>query len=118
MIKSITTSSKHLNIGGGLGAQPYINQHNGQLSVGQVRYNPNSAIMEVYDGNGWLSIGGGYANVGMSPAAESAIDWAIKKQAEEYQLQAMLEKHPGLKEAYERLEIMKALCLEEEKKHD
>ena len=40
-----------------------------------------------------------------------------ERREEERTLKELMERHPGLKEAYERLEIMKALTLEEEKKN-
>jgi hypothetical protein len=60
----------------------------------------------------------GYSSVGLTPEAETLLDWARQKRDEEYKLKSLMDKHPGLKEAYERLEIMKALTLEEDKKHD
>ena len=119
MIKGINSSSRHITVSGGSVSGPYINNYSGQSMVGQLRYNNSTSNLEVYNGTTWISMPAAYPSIQMNPAAESAIDWAMRKQAEEYRLQELMEKHPGLKEAYERLEIMKALCLEEEKlKHD
>jgi hypothetical protein len=63
-------------------------------------------------------LGGGSYSVGLSPEAEKIVQWAEEKMREESELRARMKDHPGLREAYERLEIMKALTLEEDKKHD
>ena len=115
MIKGINSSSKHLSIHGGSISGPYFNSFAGQTMVGQLRYNPSSTNIEVYDGNAWVMLPSAFPSIVINQDAEKAIDWAIRKQQEEVTLQDLLGKHPGLKEAYERLEIMKALCLEEEK---
>lgn len=82
-------------------------------SAGQVRYNTTSQQMEVYDGNNWLNIST-TASVGLSWEAEEAIRWAQTKMAEESALKARLDKHPGLKDAYEKFQIMDILCKEED----
>lgn len=83
-----------------------------------MRYNTSNQTMEVFDGNQWIMLNAGSASVGLTGEAESLLDWAKHKRDEEFKLKSLMEKHPGLKEAYERLEIMKALTLEEDKKHD
>jgi hypothetical protein len=57
-----------------------------------------------------------HATVGLSDEAESLLDWARQKRDDEIVMQSLMAKHPGLREAYERLEIMKALTLQEENK--
>jgi hypothetical protein len=47
--------------------------------------------------------------VALSSAAESAIQWAIRKQAEEADLAKLCAQHPGLKDAKEKFDIMRAL---------
>ena len=82
-------------------------------SAGQVRYNTTTQQMEVYDGSVWLSISTS-ATVGLSYEAEEAIRWARATMIEEAALKERLEKHPGLKDAYEKFQIMDILCKEED----
>jgi hypothetical protein len=100
---------------GGSGST-YINGQYGAQGVGNLRYNTGSQQMEVYDGNTWTMLTMPDATVGLNDEAESLLDWAKQKRDDEIVMQGLMAKHPGLKEAYERLEIMKALTLQEENK--
>jgi hypothetical protein len=117
MIKNIAATGRYMQVSGGA-SSTYVNGYGGAQGVGNMRYNTSNQNMEVFDGSNWITLNMGYSSVGLTPEAETLLDWARKKREEEYQLQSLMEKHPGLQEAYERLEIMKALTLEEEKKHD
>jgi hypothetical protein len=117
MIKNIMQNGRYVQVSGG-SSGTYVNNYSGAQGVGNMRYNTANQAIEVFDGNNWITLNMGYASVGLTPEAESLLDWAQQKRIEEFQLKSLIEKHPGLKEAYERLEIMKALTLEEEKKHD
>ena len=103
-------------VNGGSTAMPYINNsnyQNGNPLHGMMRL--NGSDVQVFDGTAWLNVGASYAGIGLSGEAESAIDWASKKRLEEMDLMQRMEKHPGLKQAYEAFKIMDALTLEEEK---
>jgi len=113
MIKDINPIGRYIHITGGQ-AGTYINGYSGLQGVGNMRYNTGNQNMEVYDGTTWITLNMGYAGVGLSQEAESLLDWAKQKRNEELLLKDRMEKHPGLKEAYERLEIMKILTHEEE----
>lgn len=96
-------SGKHMYVNGGHGSMPYINNSN--TSAGMVRYNNNN--LEVYDGASWHLISGSVASVGLNGAAESAIDWAMKKMAEEEMLKALADAHPAVKIALANLDKAK-----------
>ena len=117
MIKDIHASGRYMQVSGG-SSSTYVNGYSGLQGVGNMRYNTSNQNMEVFDGSNWITLNMGYSSVGLTPEAETLLDWAKQKRDEEYKLKSLMEKHPGLQEAYERLEIMKALTLEEEKKHD
>ena len=112
MIKNISSSSTYLTVSSNYPPTIY---NNGMLNVGQIRYNPNNQSMEVYDGNMWHVISQG-ATVGLSWDADKAIRWAIEKQREEATLKERMEKHPGLKDAYEKFQVMDILTREEDGK--
>jgi hypothetical protein len=111
MIDGITQNSKHIIVSSGSASGPYFN-NSGQAMVGQLRYNPVSSRIEVYDGNTWVIYPSSYPSIGLTQDAEKAIDWAIKKQQEELELDELCKKHPALSEAYERLQILRALTKE------
>jgi hypothetical protein len=117
MIKDIMQAGRYMQVTGG-STSTYVNGYSGLQGVGNMRYNTANQNMEVFDGSNWITLNMGYASVGLTGEAETLLDWAKQKRNEEFKLKSLMEKHPGLKEAYERLEIMKALTLEEDKKHD
>lgn len=114
MIRSVTTSSRYLTANSFPGNTPWVD--NPQPLTGMVRYTNNR--LEVFDGSNWAVIGDGGATVNLTPEAETLLDWAREKRFQEDNLKARLEKHPGLKEAYEKFLIMDALTLEEDKKEN
>lgn len=109
MIKQLTSSSTYVTV-----QNPYPPSiyNNGMMNVGQVRYNPTLQQMEVFDGNMWQVISSS-ATVGLSWEADSAIRWAIEKQKAEEDLKLRMERHPGLKDAYEKFQLMDIMTREE-----
>lgn len=109
MIKNITQSGAFMQVSSYYPPQIYST---GQ-SAGEVRYNTSTQQMEVYDGTNWISISQ-TATVGLSMPAEEAIRWAQAKMSEEAELKQRMERHPGLKDAWEKFQIMDILCKEED----
>lgn len=108
MIKNLDITSPHLT--GSFISAPYIN-NNGQ-SAGNVRWNIMTQQLEVSDGNNWINISQN-ASIGLSWTADEAIRWASEKMAEERDLKQRMEKNPGLKDAYEKFQIMDILTKED-----
>ncbi len=113
MIDSIHGSGKYMQVMGGH-ASTYINNYGGLQNVGNIRFNTSSQRMEVYDGNNWMPINMSSVQVGLNQEAESLLDWAREKKAEEQKLKVLMEQHPGLKELRDQFEMMKLLCQEQE----
>lgn len=109
MIKNLTQSGAFTQVSSYYPPQIY---NTGQ-SAGEVRYNTATQQMEVYDGTIWISITQ-TATVGLTMPAEEAIRWAQTKMAEEADLKERIEKHPGLKDAYEKFQVMDILTKEEQ----
>lgn len=112
MIKNIYSRTDHIQIGQGYSNVPPMSP--GAQSAGMLRYNTNSNTMEVYNGVAWFSIETA-ADISLSPMAQQAMDWAMKKMEEDLRLQSLMARHPGLKELNDKFEMMKILCQEEEK---
>ena len=110
MIKNIYSGSPSVYVGGV--QNPPIYNAGGSM-VGQLRYNPGTSNYEVYDGNTWHTIYNSVP-VGLSQEAEDAIRWARQKMEDERDLKARMEKRPGLKDAWEKFQIMDLLS----KEHD
>lgn len=85
--------------------------YNTNQGAGQVRYNTTTQQMEVSDGNSWFTVSS-TASVGLTQDAEEAIRWAKNKQQEEQSLKERLEKHPGLKQAWEEFQTLDILTRE------
>ena len=120
MIKYIASSGKYINVIGGP-ATNYINNYPGAQGVGNLRFNTTNQSMEVYDGNGWITLQMGHVNVGLNAEAESLLDWARTKRNEELELEAFAENNPTvrdllntIKQKQEQITIVKALIKKEE----
>jgi hypothetical protein len=111
MINGIT-SGRYITVGGGMPSNPYISP--GAVGAGMVRYNSNMNCMEVNDGNMWKQLGVNYANVELTGEAQSILDWAKKKMAEENRIDELCEKYPGLRKARDNYEVFLKLIQSEE----
>jgi hypothetical protein len=105
MIKGINSTGRYTVVQDGTSMNPYIPP--GGQSAGMVRYNTNMNIMEIYDGQSWKELSTSYASVGLTSEAESLLDWARNKMAEELQYKTIANKHPAVKIALENLERAK-----------
>ena len=108
MITSIAGSGKYLDVGNS--PQPYVS-NNGPLA-GQIRFNTTTQAIEVYDGATWVHASMA-ANITLSAEAIELLNWVRKKYDEELQLNLLAEQNPGLKDAWEKFEIMKTLCIKQ-----
>lgn len=112
MIKTIYGTGS-VAVYGGTGAKPGWFDVNATPDVkpmpGAVRYNPMSGDLETYNGYAWASFPSEMVEVTLTPETQSILDWAKQKMAEEQRIQELMDKHPGLKTAWEQYEIMKSL---------
>jgi hypothetical protein len=106
MIKGITESGRYTIVSNG-NASTYVNSYSGQQGVGNMRFNTSTQNMEVFDGNNWVMLGMGYASVGLTPDAESLLDWARNKRDEEMAWKSLAEKNQAVKIAVEKVEEAK-----------
>jgi hypothetical protein len=115
VIKSVT-GGNGIVVDSGYTTMPYISQNNNNPMQGMVRISGND--IQVFDGSTWMNVGGGYPSVSLAPHVQTAVDWAVKKQQEEQELAELCKQHPSVAEAYERLQILKALTKSAENKSD
>jgi hypothetical protein len=102
MIKGITQSGKYTVVTGGHSTNPYISP--GSAGAGMLRWNPNMNIMEVNDGVSWKQIDMGHPSVGLTPEAESLLDWARQKRDEEMIWKTLAKDNQAVKIALDNLE--------------
>lgn len=113
MIRNIT-AGYGIHIGGSNGySTPYIDST--RPSAGMVRYLNNN--LEIYDGNGWLTIQPSFPQVELSGHVQAIIQWAEKKMMEEARIAELAAKHPtvadaleAVKKAEEQVRVAAALC--------
>ena len=117
MIKHIHPRGRYMMVIGG-SSGTYVNSYSGSQGVGNLRFNTSNQNLEVYDGTNWIYMNTPDATVGLNDEAESLLDWARERRNEEQAFKERMKRHPGLQEAYERLEIMKALTLEQDKQNE
>ena len=112
MLKGINNTSNYITVQNGTSSTPYINAS--VLGAGQVRYNPGTQNIEIYDGSTWHTLNSTYASVDLGPEAKLAIDWATKKMREESRINDLCAKYPGLAKARDNFELFKTLVDAEE----
>ena len=123
MIKSIHSSSPFLNISGGNPGSTYIgNYSNNAPGVGNMRYNPNSQNIEVYDGSTWIILSAHHTNINLSDEAVSLLEWARKKRNEELDIERLAQTNPVIKDLVnqikdkeEQIKVVQTLLKEEVK---
>ena len=101
MINSVTSSSTHIYASGG-SSLPYVSSNMSNPMQGMLRI--NGSEMEVFDGSHWMKIYPGAATVGLSAAANTAVEWAIKRMEEERTWTELAETNQAVKIALENLE--------------
>jgi hypothetical protein len=113
---------EYLAVTSSKGAMPYINMSSNQPMVGALSFEYNSQSMKVYDGNGWLTVGGGVANIHLTPNAINILKWAEQKMLEEAERNKLAETFPAIKdlmnqikEKEEQISIVQSLIKEEVK---
>lgn len=107
MIK-INSSSPHIQVSNG--SLPYIG-NNGYASnapAGHVWWDTTTQCLKVSDGSNGIPIQP-QSTIGLSPMADEAIEWAQRKMQEEQELEELMKKHPGLKDAKQQFDVMLAL---------
>lgn len=103
MIKGINATGKYTQVTGG-SSSTYINNFSSAQGVGNVRYNTSNQNMEVFDGNNWVMLNMSYASVGLTSEAESLLEWARKKRAEEIERDLLAHTNPTIKDLIKQIE--------------
>ncbi len=102
MIKDITSSGRYVQVQGG-SASTYVNGYSGLQGVGNMRYNTSNQNMEVFDGNTWIQLNMGYSSIGLTPEAESLLDWARQERDKRFQREARIKNNPALQKAWDAI---------------
>lgn len=101
MIKTINSSGKYTYIYNPP-TNTYVSCPQSALGAGNVRFNSNLQSFEVFDGFNWLQITPSYATVGLTPDAESILDWAKEKRNAELELMEKAKTNLGIRDLLEQ----------------
>jgi hypothetical protein len=111
MIKTIMNGAG-ITVSNGIHSTLYIDMT--RPSAGMVRYNSNN--FEVYDGNSWIMIPSGDAQVSLDGVTLESLQWVRRKMTEEKRLEELAKTHPAVADALvavtqaqEQLDIVTAL---------
>jgi len=122
MIKTVNGMGRHIMVNGGMPSTTYMNTSAGYMSVGDLRYNSSMQRLEVYDGQMWIELNSSHASVGLTPDAERAVDWAIRKQREDADLESLAKSNPAIadllnqkKELEDKIKMVQTLIREDVK---
>lgn len=115
MIKYIQSTSNHLVVNSQPTAHVSTNPNSGSL-----RYNTVTQNMEAFDGYSWITLAS-HTTIDLTPSAQSAIDWAIKKMTREREYATLATQYSSVQDALndltraqERLDIITTLVKKEE----
>lgn len=121
MINSIYSSSPFIQVSGGTPQKTYIGHGTGP-GVGNMRYNPNSNNIEVFDGSSWVMMYNNSATISLDSEAVSLLEWARKKRNEELEIERLAETNATIKDLVtqikdkeEQIKIVQALIKSEVK---
>ena len=112
MIKGLL-GAKGITVIGGDTSVPYIYPNTTNPMTGMIRVWASDT--QVFDGTNWLNMNSSYATVSLDLESRELLVWVRRKMLEEQDLQSLMEKHPGLKDAKDRYEVMLALVQENSK---
>jgi hypothetical protein len=112
MIKGLR-GDQGITVSGGDTSVPYINQNTTNPMTGMMRVWGSDT--QVFDGSSWLNMNSSYATVSLGSELQVLLNWIRRKMIQEQDLQSLMEKHPGLKDAKDRYEVMLALVQENSK---
>ena len=101
MIKGITSNSG-LVVSGGHSTYPYVPQNSNNPIQGMLRLSGQD--MQVFDGSSWITMGGSYANIELTPEIQSLLQWARDKRQEELERKILAQSHPAVANAIEAVE--------------
>jgi len=98
MIKSIHTTGPFITVSGGNPGTTYIGNYGNMPGVGNMRYNPNSQNIEVFDGSIWVILSAQHATINLSDDTVSLLEWARRKRNEELDMEKLTQTNPTLKD--------------------
>ena len=114
MIKGIM-GGEGITVSNSYSSFPYVPNNPSNPIQGMVRL--NNQDLQVFDGSSWLTLGGAFPSVELSPDVQTVITWAKARMAEESRVLALAKKHPTVQaaldaviQAEQELKLIAELC--------
>jgi hypothetical protein len=103
MLQDITSSSRYvIAYGGGSSSLPYVPSNPNNPIQGMIRVQNQN--IQIFDGSSWINMTQSIGGVGLTPEAESLLDWARKKRDEEMVWESLAKENQAVKIALDNLE--------------
>jgi len=83
---------------------------------GMIRWDQNSQCLKIFTGTVWVDYVQDY-ELSVHPDFEMIVNWAREKMDEEAQLKSKMQKHPALKDAYDKFKMLEALTTDDNNKN-
>jgi len=93
----------YLTVSGGYSSLPYVAPNSNNPMTGMIR--SNSGRLEMFDGSIWMTFSGPAAEVSLSGAAITALDWATKKMTEEAKILELAKTNVTVADAWENYQL-------------
>ena len=106
MLNGLHPRGSYIYIHGGNSAT-YISGQHGALGLGNVRFNTSLQQFEVFDGAAWVILNLPTAVVGLTPEAESLLDWVKVQKERETELQNLIKNNKAVKNSYDNFQKAK-----------
>jgi hypothetical protein len=105
MLQDIISSSRYVTAYGGGSSLPYVPSNSNNPIQGMLRVQNQN--IQIFDGSNWINMTQSIGGVGLTPEAESLLDWARRKRDEESEWQNLAASSEAVKIALENLEKAK-----------
>jgi hypothetical protein len=105
MIKGLMGTTG-VTVSGGNPSLPYVSQNIANPMQGMIRV--MGSDMQVFDGNGWITISGSYATVSLDQDVLDVIQWARTQRQLDLNRKTLIANNPALQKAYEAVQRAEA----------
>ena len=97
MIKGLMGTTG-VTVSAGNPSLPYVSQNNANPMQGMIRV--MGSDMQVFDGNGWITISGSYATVSLDAEAQDLLQWARTQRQLELNRKTLIENNVAMAKAW------------------
>jgi hypothetical protein len=101
MLQGIVSTGRYTVVNSNGNSLPYVSTNSNNPIQGMIRVQGYN--IQVFDGSNWINMSQEISSVGLSPEAESLLDWTRQKRNEELELEILAQTNPTIKDLVEQL---------------